>query len=356
MADPLQPIPAPDPLSIGVAEAAAGKPIPAVDRVKLFSPGEWEDFIREWVDSLRSIYVDVRRAGGSGDQGRDIVAFVDPPGPKAKWDNYQCKNYDHALTPSDIWIELAKLCFYTSKGEYTVPREYYFVAPRDVGTTLLRLLQSPDALRAGLKDNWSKIEDKVTSKAVIPLATLAAYIDAFDFSIIKSTSVLRIIEEHRATRWHVARFGGGLPPRPRPQAPPPKAAMSEARYIRALLDAYGQHLHYVIASDDTVPSQELCDHLARCRVQFYSAESLRNFSRDTLPPGAFDDLQDEIHSGVLDVSDRAYVDGYARVCEVLQEVRRLQLTAHPLIVCMRLDDRCGICHQLVNDGRLQWVL
>jgi hypothetical protein len=356
MADPLQPIPAPQSLPIGVAEAAAGKLIPAVDRVRLFSPGEWEDFIREWVDSLRSAYVDVRRAGGSGDQGRDIVAFVDPPSPSARWDNYQCKHYDHALTPGDIWVELAKLCFYTFRAEYTVPRKYYFVAPRDVGTTLLRFLQNPAALKAGLKANWSKVEDKITSSTVVKLASLEPHIDAFDFSIIKAASVLRVIEEHRATRWHVARFGGGLPPRPRPHAPPLKAAVSEARYIRALLDAYGQHLTCVVASDDAVPTPELREHLARCRVQFYSAESLRNFSRDTLPPGAFDDLQDEIHSGVLDVLRRAYVDGYARVREVLQEVRRLQLTAHPLIVCMHLDDRCGICHQLVNDGRLEWVL
>ena len=84
MADPLQPIPVPAPSKITVGQVGSGSLIPALDRVKLFSPAEWEDFVREWADSLRSKYVAVLRAGGPGDKGRDIVAFVDAPTASAR--------------------------------------------------------------------------------------------------------------------------------------------------------------------------------------------------------------------------------------------------------------------------------
>jgi transcriptional regulator with AAA-type ATPase domain len=32
----------------------------------------------------------------------------------------------HPLAPDDIWIELAKVCYFTFVGEYTLPRHYYF--------------------------------------------------------------------------------------------------------------------------------------------------------------------------------------------------------------------------------------
>jgi len=44
---------------------------------------------------------------------------------------------------------------------------------------------------------------------------------------------------------------------------------------------------------------DLKDHFSESRIQFYSAESLRVFSRDTLPPGEFKKLQDEFYGGIM---------------------------------------------------------
>jgi hypothetical protein len=41
-------------------------------------------------------------------------------------------------------------------------------------------------------------------------------------------------------------------------------------------------------------------HLDRAREDFYRAESLRVFSRATVPEGTFETLQDEVFSGVVD--------------------------------------------------------
>ena len=53
-------------------------------------------------------------------------------------------------------IELAKLCYFTFIGAYSVPRRYAFVAPRGVGTKLMRLLKKPTELQAGLLAVWDE--------------------------------------------------------------------------------------------------------------------------------------------------------------------------------------------------------
>jgi hypothetical protein len=216
-----------------------GKPIPALDRVKLMSPDEWEDFIWEWVDSLRPKYYDVQQRSGPGDSGLDIVGYTADPTTDCDWDNYQCKHYKDPLTPGAIWIELGKLCHYTFIGDYSTPRAYYFVAPQGVGTTLSKLLGNPEELRKKLVENWSEhCETKITSTKSIPLTgAFRDYVEKFDFSICKPTSILTIIKEHRTTPWHAARFGGGLPARPPSAAPPGVIAPLEARYVQQLFEA-----------------------------------------------------------------------------------------------------------------------
>jgi hypothetical protein len=74
-----------------------------------YPDGEWEDFVREWAESLTSDYREVRRASGKGDRGRDVIGYVEDVNSGGLWDNYQCKHYDHALYPSDLWKEFSAL-------------------------------------------------------------------------------------------------------------------------------------------------------------------------------------------------------------------------------------------------------
>ncbi|MCV5934850.1 hypothetical protein OFO87_32535, partial [Escherichia coli] len=77
---------------------------------------------------------------------------------------------------------------------------------------------------------------------------------------------------------------------------------NESRYIRQMLDAYGDHLGTNLPDAASLAShnQFRSDYL-RQRERFYHAESLKNFARDTVPAGTFDALQDEIYHGVIDV-------------------------------------------------------
>ena len=356
---PPVPIPQPalPPPGLAADVVASGLPVHPEDRVRLFNSEQWERFIQEWVDSLRDEYELVERCGGAGDMGRDVIATV--KGGNGTWDNFQCKHYKNALAPSDFWVELGKLAYYALKGEYSYPRNYFLVAPQGVGPALSNLLKKPDDLRKALLANWDKAcRTQITKTEVVECdAAMKAHIASLDFSIFRTRPLLRIIEGHSKTRWHAAQFGGGLPQRPNPLAPPHVPANNETVFVSELRRAYAEHLKQDVKDVDAglATRADLREHFNDARVEFYSAEGLRTFSRDTLPPGEFEKLQDELHSGIKDDLRGEYADGYRRVVEVVKTARTLPLTSHPLSSRLHNRDRGGICHQLANDGKVRWA-
>lgn len=326
--------------------------------IKIYSENEWEQFIREWVEALRSRYAAVRHASGAGDKGRDVIGYVESVNAGGPWDNYQCKHYDHALHPTDIWKELAKLCYYTFIKKYTIPRSYFFVAPWGVGPEVLRLLENPERVRAGLISLWEKGNLLKISKTDITLTgALRQYVESFDFSIVKDVPPTTIIDQHRETRYHAARFGGGLVRLPPDKAEvPAEIAAVESRFVAQLLEAYGDHLSKQLELSDLKDHPALKKHFDRQRNYFYLAELLRNFTRDNIPEdGCFERLQDAIYDGVVDIVEDNHPDGFERVKKTIEAARAIQIDSHPLKECLEGYHRCGVCHQLANEDRLTWV-
>jgi hypothetical protein len=334
-----------------------GKQLQPQQHILLYSPDEWEIFIQEWVHAQRAKYKQVLRFAGANDMGVDVAGFLDDDGLMGVWHNFQCKHYGDPLTPSTAAGEVAKILWYSFNGQYKPPSAYAFVAPRECGMALKKLLMKPDSLKKYVTDNWERqCANAVTKKQTIVLqGAFAAYVDAFDFSVFGMRTTLEIVDDHRATPYHAVRFGGGL--KERPKAPPAPAAVepSESRYVAQLYEAYGDHLKVPVSSlGDLATRSELVDNFHRQREFFYHAESLRNFARDTVPEGTFEDLQTEIHSGVIDVEAAPHADGFVRMSQVMQAATALQLTANPLITRLYTQDRKGICHQLANEDRLRW--
>lgn len=345
-------------MPVTAAQVANGPVMPPQQRLMIYSPDEWESFVEEWAYyCLTRNYMHVQRFSGSGDMGVDVAGFADAKRFEGVWDNYQCKHYDHGIRPSDVWVEFGKIIWYSYSGEYTVPRRYYFVSPRGVGTSLGRLLANATKLREELIANWDKnVKNAITTTQEVPLdAALRAYVDAFDFSIFDAKTALQLVDDHRTTPVHAARFGGGLKPRPAPDKPPATVAPTESRYVTQLLGAYGEHTGTTVTDPSALSAPKLKDHFRRQREAFYEAESLRVFARDSVPPGTFESLLDDIYNGVIDTHDANHADGYVKVCAVTKAARDTQITANALITCTNPKDRDGICHQLVNDERLRWT-
>lgn len=343
--------------SVPSSDVAYGAPIPKTLRVGIFSPDQWESFVEEWASSRKTTYQKVLRSGGAGDKGIDVACFVTDKMFGGAWDNYQCKRYDHPLTPGDIWIEIGKLIYYTHIGEYTLPRKYYFTGSKGIGTTLSRLLGQASEIKQGARDNWDKsCREKIIPGTDIPLdGALLAHFGAIDFSLFSSKTVVELIEDHAKTPFHAVRFGGGLPPRPSAEQPPPTIDGTESRYVEQLLEAYSDEAGAVIGHSAVAANASLNADFLRQRTRFYNAESLRNFSRDTVPPGTFERLQKDVLDGVIEMCEGDHAHGRARMRATLTQAANLPLTGSPLVSVTQNGDKQGICHQLANTDALKWV-
>ena len=348
------------------AQISGGIPIPPVRLLQVMSATDWEDFTEEWLTLYRQSgkYNSIKKYSGPGDLGLDVVAFTSAEGFSMPWDSYQCKHYDHALEPNDIYGEVGKIIYHSFKQTppfnqaCRVPRRHVFVSPQGVGITVGRWLKDPSRFKEAVREIWEeKAVPKIGVGVHAPLnGELLEYFDAFDFGIFGDRTGVELIEEHAQTVFYAARFGGGLPPRGAPDAPPPVPTEAESLYLQKLLNAYADHLQEPVPAPTSLTTHpEFARHYERQRVLFYSAESLRNFARDRTPPLTFESLQEDIYHGVVDTCDGNHADSFERLRATVSVAGQVDVGGNALVGVTRVADKQGICHQLANDDRLSWA-
>jgi hypothetical protein len=328
--------------------------------VRSYSDKEWEVFIEEWTSGFEPKYHFVERIGGTGDKGRDVIAYLGPQNDATtEWDNYQCKRYNAPIDPSDMWTDFGKLCYYTWRGDYSVPRRYRIVAPLEIKPGFKELLKHPIRIKEQLKSNWAQhCTKKITLKHDIPLeGKLADYVEAFDFSIIGYLTVVQILEQHAKTPFWDVRFKEKAPKRPADATPPPEPAASEAGYVRQLLDAYADHEKLPsLTLEELHKLQRHTSHYHRCREDFYKAESLYRFTKDSVKLGSFEDFKQHVLDTVIDVHEDDHTSALERLKKTTQEALKLPPMAGQLSAIATPGDKKGACHHLANEvsPRLLW--
>ncbi|PPK63325.1 hypothetical protein CLV40_12938 [Actinokineospora auranticolor] len=347
MAVPADPIP---------SVALEGAPVPPGMRMRMFSPDEWEEFIREWATALDVDYVQIKRLGGAGDRGADVVGFKTDRQFEGPWDCFQAKHYETPINFSVAAGEILKVFVSVIDGAYSLPDTYQFLAPRGVSTPFNMLLGNPTDLRNKFLARLVEGDALVKGLDGGALAAVRALAADTEFCMFKSVEVQDALITHGRTRWHAARFGTSLPVRGDSAAPPEQYTPEETRYLQQLLEVYTErHPDRITTLESVASVPKVARHLQRQRVSFFRAESLRAYSAGAVPEGTFEKLQDDIHDGVIDVADSDHKDGYTRLGQVLIQVGTLDLSRHKLIDVADIDDRKGVCHQLANDDRLTWV-
>ena len=333
--------------------------ISPIDKVHIMDEDTFEQFIAEWLYGCKNTqYSSIKRLGGAGDKGRDVVAYYED----GTVDYYQCKHYNNPLLPTEFYLELGKLCYYTYINEIPLPKTYYIVASKDVGRSLQDMIDTKGSLLSHLLDNWEKYcRTKITKTKKIELDdSLKEYILNFDFTIIKTYSIANIIDEHLRTIYGNIRFGGSKVEVPKQISPPKIIDNEEMRYIEALLEAYSDHLKEEINTVDMLKDyNKYFEHLNRQRKEYYSAETIRRFVRDTFVDSKqFEVLKDEVYDGIIDVHEKDYDSGYLRLVADLEKVCDISISKCLLdsrLHCIGNSERKGTCHMLVNDNRIRWV-
>ena len=346
---------------ISALETLQGSVISPLNRVELMSSDEYEVFILEWIFGyLDKKYTKTRSFAGAGDKGRDVVGYYGD----GKIDIYQCKHYDTKIAPTTLYPELGKLCYYTFENHYPIPQSYYIVAPKGCGSTILDMIDNPSMINQKLIDNWDDYcSKKITKKADILLDDkLRKYIIDFDFSIIKDLAPHEIIDQHKATEYHILRFGGGIK-KYRDLIPIPEMVIQprEQNYTGLLFEVYAQELNTRIDKVEDLKSfDRYFTHFNTQRNSFYSAESLEKFSRENFPealPSPFEELMDDAYS-VVDTTLELHSSesGFKRSLLAAQEIKRQTFASNPLSTEMRPLDKDGLCNHLANDNRIKWIV
>jgi hypothetical protein len=328
---------------------------PRYDRlIMALEDDELEKFVREWALQKKE-YREVNRFTGPGDMGRDVVGFLTERRHEGPWHNYQCKQYGKTL-PTDAGIrEVGKVLYYSSRGHFTPPAAFFFVAPRGVNRNLRGLIDRPGELRQVLLDDWEKYCANGISEGVhIPLdPKVRALIKTWNFSLIRAISLDMMLSDSAAQPVLVSWFGADPGPPPAGTVPADIEAR-EMPYIQQLLDAYGEREgrtfeDYADVKDHTAHGP----HIRTQRERFFFADAFSRFYRDNTMSGELDILRNDMLHGVIDKHRADHPDSLARVDAVMAQAANV----HPsgaLARYARVPVKQGFCHHFANEGQLRW--
>jgi hypothetical protein len=326
---------------------------PIVKAVRAFDDTEWEVFISEWQKGL-SGYVAVKRLGGAGDLGRDVIGLCDTDGCEGVWDNYQCKHYEVPLPTPKACEDAGKIIFHAFRKAFVAPRKCVFVSPRGPSTDLRDKLLNPSKFRSEVLNTWNT---RVATRVVEGdnhqlMGELQAFAEAYDYSSFTYATLDEILDDHRKTAYWSSRFGGLLPSAP-PGITPENIAPGETTYISKLFDVYGE----VTGSDistlsdlDVYPDWQT--DLQRQRVRFYDAEAFMAHYRDQTEPGTIEDFSDQIFDAIEPVLIPPG-SAQSRLTSALS-VAGQAMPASVLAPRAKVRVKQGVCHQLANADRVSW--
>jgi len=315
---------------------------------------ELERFVREWTQHKKE-YVEVERFTGPGDMGRDVVGYLTRQRHEGPWHNFQCKQYGRSLPTDKGVLEVGKILYFSHRGEFIPPTAFFFVAPRGVNRNLKRLISKPSEFRATLIADWNHYcADKISDGLQITLTSdLRAFIEAWDFSVIRSISVDEILQDG-ASKPVLYSWFDTIPGPPPPGLVPHDVEAREMPYVQQLLDAYGERDNCNFGNFTGVKDhQTYGPHLKMQRERFFDADAFSRFYRDNTLSEEIGLLRREISHGVAEVYRANHTDSLARADAVMTQAANV----HPggtLARYARIPVKQGICHHFANEGSMTW--
>ena len=150
-------------------------------------------------------------------------------------------------------------------------------------------------------------------------------------------------------------------PKPLQIKVPNEITADEMTYVSAILEAFAEDAGVDVILEDELISKEnyrkYKNKLDRYRSDFYRAESIRESLKDTkleTEVGVFKELEDDTYNGIIDKVEEDYPTSFARMTSVLNHVTTISLQSLIASSWVGSSEKKGICHILVNEGRIWW--
>ena len=151
-------------------------------------------------------------------------------------------------------------------------------------------------------------------------------------------------------------------PRPTKVSIPAVVTSTEQAYIEELLRAYGDAEGIANFTKNELQNHtEYLEDFEDRRIDYYAAVSVERgvmeLDANNLS-NQFDVLKEETLDGVKDTSRKSYPNGYEKILSVMEQASTLTfenylLSKSPYWINSKI--KKGVCHHLVNDGKLKWV-
>ncbi|WP_407332372.1 ABC-three component system protein [Enterovibrio sp. 27052020O] len=316
---------------------------------------ELEILVRKWAKAQSSEYHSVHRPAGAGDRGCDVIGFCSPGKFEGDWDNYQCKQYNKAVPTDKGMHELGKVLYYSYLGEFSAPRNYYFVAPKGINRNLRNWILNPSKLKFELIEKWSKYcEDSIIDgKKILLTSDLKDFISKYDFSSVSIIGIDDIVDDSKFRAILVDLYGGDLPSAPSGEVPL-SIDENEFNYVNKILDTYSDHDKKSYSKpEEIIGHEDFEEDFTEQRERFYSAEAFRVFYRDNMVDDVLENFEKEILKGIKPALRLDYSNSFYRMCNVLSEAGKLQPSGK-LAIHGKIDVKQGYCHQFANEDKLEW--
>lgn len=150
-------------------------------------------------------------------------------------------------------------------------------------------------------------------------------------------------------------------PKPLQIEVPKEITTKEMTYVSAILEAFAEDAGVEIILENELVSkkdyQKYKKKLDRYRTDFYKAESIRESLKDTKlekEVGVFKQLEDETYDSIIDKVEEDYPTSYSRMTSVLNHVTTISLRSLIAPSWVGSAEKKGVCHILVNEGRIRW--
>jgi len=151
-------------------------------------------------------------------------------------------------------------------------------------------------------------------------------------------------------------------PKPRCVPVPDEILEDESSYINELLSAYGDAEKVEGFNKTDLPRYpEYSEDLSERRIDYFAAETIRRGVLELAHgklAGQFDVLKTETLTGVKDTERQKHDNGYERMLAVMMQATVIPVSNYILSQShywISNSIKKGVCHVLVNDGKLKWV-
>lgn len=145
--------------------------------------------------------------------------------------------------------------------------------------------------------------------------------------------------------------------------PPADIEPHEQVYVTELFAAYTDAEKTINITSHTLPSYPRYQrNFEEQRKNYYNAESIRRSVREVFAEEGsdqFEILKEDMYDGVSTTCDQDFDNGYARLLEVLKQASGIAASKSLLSNIPNWignSEKKGVCHMLVNDGKIRWVL